>query len=229
MIHRKILLIISFITHFFINTTLLISQKNQEDSFDYDQINQEIGEIHKNLQKLAIQYKDKIIDNKLRVPIGLGLHDLLDDNEKYVYRNDAFFYFSEKNTLEKVKILYEQTTLDSLSTEIRITDVMQLSEVVPFPIKVKYISWNIDQEKGDKKSTMNLVRFSDEILSPPGAISTEYSIENMKKPSERFAFLLAYREIIKKLERTMLLYTESRKTNKKTLMKRSLKLGEKTH
>ena len=229
MIHTKNFLIISLLIFCCLtNTALLVSQENQENNFNYDQIHQEIGYIHKNIRQLTTQYKDKIIDNKLRVSIGLGLHNILDDNEKYVYRNDAFFYFSDKNNLQSMKLIYEQTRLGSLSTEVRIIELMNLSEVAPFPIKIKYISWTLNQENGDKETSMNLVRFSDKIIAPPGATSIQYAIDNLQTSEEKFNLLLTYRKIIKKLESTMLLSIESDKQNKKKVRRRSLHLGRKS-
>ena len=77
--------------------------------------------------------------------MGLDLHDLLHDNEKYIYRNDAFFYIPG-NSPNRLKMFYEQINKGSLSTEARIIEVPGLQGNVTPQIKVTYIKWSLDNE-----------------------------------------------------------------------------------
>ncbi len=203
--------------------TFILSQ--QKSKFNNEQINQEIRLVHNNLFALTSSYKNKIQNKKLKISLSMGLHNLFSDNNKYIYRHDVFFYFSKINIPKSMKIIYEQTDLKSLTTEVRIIELADLSKSAPFSLNIKYLAWSSEQENNDDEITTNLIKGSDKIVYPPSATVVEYAINKIKNPEKKYKILLAYHNTIKALERAMFRYKKAQKDREKKVIERSLNLG----
>ena len=140
-----------------------------------------------------------------------------------------FFYFSKINVPKSMKIIYEQTDLKSLTTEIRIIELADLSPNAPFSLNIKYLSWSSEQENNDEEITINLIKGSDKIIYPPAATVVEYAINKIKNPEKKYKILLAYHNTIKALERAMFRYKKAQKDKEKKVIERSLNLGNKSN
>ena len=223
MYYKKTSLIFLALFAFFLGQTTLQGQQQIIGKIDFNYINKKIAGIHSSIIKLSQAYKDKIDKNKLRMPVSFGHHNFFTDSEDYVYRNDAFLYFTGE-TLKDILFVYEQTHTNSLITEVRLNRLTNISKKPPFDLQVTYMTWAADEERTGQEAK-DLIKFSDEINPPKTARVRKFLLQDIKKPDERSSLLFEYKKNLLRLERMMEYYLQAREQERKNKIKYGLKIG----
>ena len=217
---------------FYLLFTQVIPQNkiNQDREANFSFLNKEIEELHRSIIELSTiynnTYKDRKKENKLRIPISLGHHNIFSDSEDYIYRSDAFLYYTG-NTPKDILFLHEQTHTNTLFTEIRFLRVNDLSRPSPFRIQISYVNWAQSSESRDSRAALSLIDFSDKIELPLGVQREDFSLQDIKKPATRYKLLVEYRKKLKKLQRTMEYHIQLKDKQKLDKILRGLAIGNK--
>ena len=158
--------------------------------------------------------------------MSMGHHNIFSDPEDYIYRSDAFIYYTG-DTPQDILFLHEQTHTATLFTEVQLFRVNDLSRPSPFQIQISYINWTQSSESRNRQAALNLINFSDKIDFPLGAVREDLTLQDIRKPQTRYKVLIEYRRKLKKLQRTMEHHIQLEDKQRLNKILRGLAIGNK--